>query len=253
MIGNDTFDFIVLSWIILACLIFPILLFVAAPYGRHTTRKWGITISNKKGWIIMEVPALLVFLYLILSGKADKNEVVWILVSLFTMHYINRSLIYPLRIKTLGKRMPLIIAILAIFFNTVNSCINGYYLGTLQHQYSNSWLTDPRFIVGILLFFTGMIINVSADEILIHLRKSKANEYLIPYGSLFNKISCPNFFGEIVEWFGFAVLCWSLPALSFFIWTICNLVPRALDHHRWYKKQFSDYPENRKAVFPYLL
>ena len=149
--------------------------------------------------------------------------------------------------------MPLLIVIMAIFFNTVNSYINGYYLGTLQNQYSSSWLTDARFIVGILLFFTGMIINISADETLIHLRKSKTNGYLIPYGRLFNKISCPNFFGEIIEWLGFAILCWSLPALSFFVWTVCNLVPRALDHHRWYKRHFADYPVKRKAVFPYLL
>ena len=237
----------------MACLIFPILLFVTAPYGRHSTRKWGITISNREGWILMEVPALLIFLYFIASGKGDKNTVVWIIVSLFTIHYSNRSLIYPFRIKTQGKRMPLLIVLTAIFFNTVNSYINGFYLGTLQHQYSNSWLYDPRFIVGILLFFTGMIINLSADEKLIHLRKSSTNGYQIPYGRLFNRISCPNFFGEIVEWLGFAILCWSLPALSFFVWTICNLLPRALDHHRWYKRQFADYPINRKAVFPYLL
>jgi steroid 5-alpha reductase family enzyme len=201
----------------------------------------------------MEVPALLIFLYFIASGKTDKNAVVWIIVSLFTIHYTNRSLIYPFRIKTQGKRIPLLIAILAIFFNTVNSYINGYYLGTLQNQYCNSWLTDPRFIVGVLLFFAGMIINISADEKLIHLRKNKTNGYQIPYGNIFNKISCPNFFGEIIEWFGFAVLCWSLPALSFLVWTICNLVPRAIDHHRWYKRQFPNYPANRKAVFPYLL
>ena len=253
MMEKTTFDLLVLCWIFLGCLIFPILLFVTAPYGRYTTRKWGKAISNRAGWILMEVPALLVFLYVVVTGKADKNAVVWIIVLLFTLHYTNRSLIYPFRIKTRGKKMPLLIVILAITFNTVNSYINGYYLGTLQHMYNITWWTDARFIVGIFLFVTGMILNVAADEKLIQLRKSNSNGYQIPYGSMFKKISCPNFFGEIVEWLGFAVLCWSLPALSFFVWTLCNLVPRALDHHRWYKKQFADYPANRKAVFPYLL
>ncbi len=32
-----------------------------------------------------------------------------------------------------------------------------------------------------------------------------------------------------------------------------NLIPRALDHHKWYRKEFSDYPANRKAVFPFLV
>lgn len=129
----------------------------------------------------------------------------------------------------------------------------GYYVGTLQTQYSTGWLTDPRFIAGVVIFITGMVINLTADEKLIHLRKTRSNGYQIPYGGLFNRISCPNFFGEMVEWFGFAVLCWSLPAFAFFIWTFCNLVPRALDHHKWYKKQFADYPVKRKAVFPFIL
>jgi 3-oxo-5-alpha-steroid 4-dehydrogenase 1 len=251
--GKNLFDVIVFGWIIVACIIFPILLFVTAPYGRHANQNWGITIPNRIGWILMETPALLVFLCFVITGKADKNAVTWIITSLFSLHYINRSLIYPFRIKTKGKRMPLLIALLAVFFNSVNSSINGYYIGTLQNQYYHSWLTDPRFIIGILLFLTGMFINLSADEHLIHLRKNTTNGYQVPYGGLFNKISCPNFFGEIVEWLGFAILCWSLPALSFFIWTLCNLIPRALDHHRWYKKQFANYPASRKAVFPYLL
>jgi len=253
MMGKNLFDSIVLGWILLGCIIFPILLSVTAPYGRHARRNWGITIPNRAGWILMEMPALLIFLFFIISGKPVWNAVVWIIVALFAIHYINRSIIYPFRIKTKGKKMPLLIVILAIFFNTVNSFVNGYYLGTLQDQYSQSWLTDPRFISGILIFLAGMIINITADEKLIHLRRSRTNGYQIPYGGLFNKISCPNFFGEMIEWMGFAILCWSLPALSFLIWTICNLLPRALDHHRWYKRHSPDYPPTRKAVIPYLL
>jgi len=250
---KNLFILTVTGWIILACILFPVLLFVTAPYGRHTKRSWGMTIPNRLGWILMETPALAVFIFFILTGKVEKNTVVWIIAGLFCLHYVNRSLIYPFRIKTSGKRMPLLIVLMAVFFNTVNSSINGYFLGTLQNQYNKAWCYDPRFIMGILLFVAGMIINLSSDEHLIRLRKNRTNGYLIPYGGLFNKISCPNFFGEIVEWLGFAIMCWSLPAFSFFVWTVSNLIPRALDHHRWYKRQFTDYPTERKAVIPYLL
>ncbi len=247
------FDWIVFGWIILGCVILPVMLFVTVPYGRHTSGKWGVTISNRFGWVLMEIPSLLIFTFYFLSGTAEKNTVVWIMALLFAVHYTNRSLIYPFRTKTKGKKMPLLIVCMAIFFNIANGFMNGYYLGSLQHQYTIAWLTDPRFIIGIILFVTGMIINMKADDKLINLRKNKHDEYQIPYGGLFNKISCPNFFGEIIEWLGFAVMCWSLPALSFFVWTICNLIPRALDHHRWYKKQFPGYPPERKALFPFIL
>jgi protein-S-isoprenylcysteine O-methyltransferase Ste14 len=66
-------------------------------------------------------------------------------------------------------------------------------------------------------------------------------------------VSCPNYLGEIVEWTGFALLTWSLPAVSFAAWTVANLVPRALAHHRWYRERFPDYPRRRKALIPGLL
>jgi hypothetical protein len=248
-----TFNLLVWLWIASGLIVFLLLLFVTAPYGRHSSKKWGFTIPDRLGWFIMEVPALMIFLWLIITGDAPKTIAVWVIAFLYSFHYFNRSIIYPSRIRTSGKKMPLVIALMAIFFNFVNAGFLGYYTGTLQDHYASEWLTDPRFIIGLLVFIAGMTINISSDEILIHLRKKRHNGYLIPYGGLFSKVSCPNFFGEIVEWAGFAILCWSLPSFSFFIWTFCNLVPRALAHHKWYRNYFADYPMERKALFPYIL
>ena len=96
------------------------------------------------------------------------------------------------------------------------------------------------------------MINWQSDNILIHLRKLGEKGYKIPHGGFFKWISCPNHFGEIIEWTGFAIMTWSLSGLSFAIWTAVNLIPRALDHHKWYKDTFSDYPQKRKAVIPFL-
>jgi len=149
--------------------------------------------------------------------------------------------------------MPLIIAMLAFIFNLVNGYINGYYFGFIDFSYSLEWIYTPQFIIGSILFIVGFLINISSDSILINLRKKNTNEYTIPRKGLFNYISCPNFFGEIIEWLGFAVMTWSIAGLAFFLWTFFNLVPRALSHHTWYKNTFSDYPKNRKAVFPFII
>jgi len=47
-------------------------------------------------------------------------------------------------------------------------------------------------------------------------------------------------------------MTWSLSGFVFALWTIFNLLPRALKHHAWYKDKFSDYPEDRKAIIPKL-
>ena len=248
-----TFYLLVYIWIGIAIVIFPVVMQITAPYGRHTTNKWGALINNRIGWIIMESPALLVFSGLFLFGSANHTFVTWVFFGLWVFHYLNRTLVFPFRLRTAGKKMPLVIVCLALCFNFANGFFNGYYLGSLATMYTISWLTDPRFIIGIIMFFAGAFINWQSDNILIHLRKPGETGYIIPIQGLFKYISCPNHLGEIIQWFGFAVMTWSSPALAFAIWTFVNLLPRALHHHKWYRDTFPDYPHKRKAVIPFIL
>ena len=241
----DIFQLTVL-WIIIGLVIFPINLIYKAPYGRHTSKKWGISIDNKLGWIIMELPALVVCPAIYFYFKID-FDISIMFICLWIIHYFNRTIIFPFRIKTKGKKMPLAIVISAFFFNIVNGLINGYFLSNINLHSVSIFL-----ITGFLLFVLGLYINISSDNKLINLRKIKKG-YFVPKGGLFKYISCPNFFGEILEWFGFALMTFNIGSLSFFIWTCCNLIPRALAHHTWYKNKFNEYPKERKAILPFLI
>jgi steroid 5-alpha reductase family enzyme len=235
-------------WTGLALLVFPIMLKISAPYGRHTRPGWGPMLPNRWGWFWMEIPALVVFSVFFLIGPNRQNVVTWLFFGLWVLHYANRSLVYPLRIRHSSKGMPLVIVVLAFTFNSINGFINGYYFGTIAPAYPAHWMGNWRFVLGIALFAAGLGINWGSDRILIRLRSTAHGRYAIPRGGLFRWISCPNFLGEIVEWGGFALMVWSLPALSFFIWTTANLIPRARDHHRWYRAHFPDYPPQRRAL-----
>jgi steroid 5-alpha reductase family enzyme len=150
--------------------------------------------------------------------------------------------------------MPVFIVSSGIIFNVVNAGLNGYYLSELAPPalYDYHWLVRPNFILGMILFLGGMFINWKSDTILISLRKKGETGYKIPKGFLFDFISTPNLFGEIIEWSGFALMAWNLPAFSFMIWTFANLVPRSKNHHDWYQQNFTDYPKERKIVFPFI-
>ena len=232
---------------------FPILLKITQPYGRHVTSKWGPMIGNKLGWIIQESPSMIFLSIFFFTGTGEKTKIVWFFWALWILHYINRSIIFPLRTHTNNKQIPVLIVISAIFFNFMNGFVNGTFFGNFAGGYSDDYFTSPRFIIGLVVFTTGVIINNQADTILINLRKPGETGYKIPTGGLFKYISCPNHFGEIVEWLGFAIMVGSLPAWSFALWTAVNLIPRALDHHKWYLKKFADYPQERKAVIPFLI
>lgn len=239
-------------WLTLAIIVFFILIFVKAPYGRHKTKGWGVEISAKKGWIIMEsIPAVLLAVILFLGHNRDL--VVLFFWAIWTAHYVNRAWAWPNRAKLEQKLMPLSVVILAVIFNTVNCLLNGIWLFDLSGGYELSWVKDPRFIVGVVIFFFGMILNIKSDDILFSLRDDGSTGYKIPRGGLFEKVSSPNYLGEIIEWIGFAIATWSLAGFTFAIWTFCNLAPRAFAHHRWYKEEFSDYPEDRKALIPFVI
>jgi 3-oxo-5-alpha-steroid 4-dehydrogenase 1 len=246
-------NIVAIGWTLLALAVFPTQFFVTAPYGRHTRTDWGPSISNRLGWCLMELVSLVVFGGLFLAGPAPKTAPMWVFFALWTVHYINRSLIFPWRTHTKGKTMPLAIVGSAAGFNIVNGTLNGLYLGWSGETYPTAWLTDPRFIVGLAVFAAGAAINNWADNRLIGLRSGGRQGYSIPRGGLFERVSCPNLMGEIVQWSGFALMCWNLPALSFAVWTAANLIPRAVSHHAWYRRTFADYPANRRAVIPGVL
>jgi 3-oxo-5-alpha-steroid 4-dehydrogenase 1 len=252
MTGNHPFDLILLSWMALAIVIFLLLTKVTAPYGRHVKHTWGLMIGHRLAWVIMEIASPLSFAFFFLKGHGTKTSITWLFFYLWVIHYINRSILFPLRAHMSGKQMPILIMGVSILFNAINGSLNGYYFGNLAPHYSMKWLTDIRFITGSSFFLAGMVINYNADRILIELRQPDNPNYSIPREGMFRWITCPNYFGEIVEWLGFAILTWSLPGFAFALWTAANLLPRAVAHHAWYLERFDDYPQDRKVVIPFL-
>ncbi len=227
------------------------LLFRAAPYGRYTRKGWGPEIGATAGWIIMEAPASLAPLAFFLLGDR-RDTVLWVFTLIWQLHYFHRAFVFPFRRRG-GGTMPLAIALTAVVFNVGNAYLNWRYLATLGPVYDPNWLGDWRFLLGATIFLIGFVINQHADWVLLHLRKPGETGYKIPYGGMYRLISCPNYFGELVEWAGWAILTWSLGGLTFAFWTAANLVPRAMSHHRDYHKRFPEYPAERKAVIPFLL
>jgi 3-oxo-5-alpha-steroid 4-dehydrogenase 1 len=224
---------------------------ISSRYGAQSLDRFG-TVDKKLGWIIMETPILIAVSTFYLLGDNPINASA-VIVGAFVFHYIHRALIFPHRIRVRGKKMSLAIVFATMAFYTVNGYLVGHYFGSLR-QYPIEWLYDPRFVLGALLFVAGFAINVTSDNILINLRGPGETGYKIPRGGLFEYVSCPNFFGEIVEWTGFALMSWSLPGVVYAAWVSLALFSTGLRTHRWYRETFGDdYPRERRAIFPRLI
>ncbi len=236
-----------------AILTFALLLRLTAPYGRHYSgRGWGPEMSNRAGWIVMELPATVLFGVIFFMGSAAGELVPLILLGVWQCHYLNRNFIFPFRTRTVGKTMPIVVAGSGFAFNVVNAYVNARFISHFG-AYGPGWLADPRFLAGLAIFATGFTLNIRSDNILLRLRKSSDTAYRIPRGGAFRHVSCPNYLGELLEWAGWALATWSLGGFAFFTYTAANLVPRALSHHRWYWERFEDYPPGRRALIPGVL
>jgi 3-oxo-5-alpha-steroid 4-dehydrogenase 1 len=244
------FNILLAGWFVLAAVIFVALFFIVAPYGRHTRRNWGPAIGDKLGWVVMEAPAPVLFAAFFVLGIKSISLTAIAFLILWEAHYVHRAFIYPFSRRTGASGMAVAVVSMGFLFNMGNAYLNGRFLFTLSGGYDNTWLLTPQFIVGAALFVIGFVINRKADDDLRNLRKPGESGYKIPNGGLYRWISCPNYFGEILTWVGWAVATWSLPGLAFAVFTVANLAPRARAHHLWYKRQFADYPAQRKALVP---
>jgi protein-S-isoprenylcysteine O-methyltransferase Ste14 len=228
------------------------LLFTTAPYGRFLRDGWGPTLPSTAGWMLMELPAVLTIAVCFLLGDRTSNPLAIVFLGLWELHYVYRTLVFPFRRRGGRRPMPLGVVLLAVLFNVWNGYLNGRWLFALGPPRGVEWFGDPRFIVGAAMFLIGLGINFHSDNILLKLRAPGETRYEIPRGGLFRFVSAPNYLGELLEWTGWALATWSLAGLSFAVFTAANLAPRAWSNHRWYRERFADYPEERRALIPFV-
>jgi len=233
-------------------LVFIMLYFVTAPYGRHFREGWGPSISARASWFFMELPAMVVIALAVLFDQRSASPLALVLLGMWEMHYIYRTCLFPLLMKDTGKRFPILLTLFAAVFNSLNGYANGHFLAGFSLAQSGGLIPAARVGLGMALFLAGFITHVRADAELRGLRENGNGGYKIPRGGLFELVASPNYFGEIVEWTGWALATWSLPGLAFALFTMANLVPRAHANRSWYLDTFPDYPRERKRVIPFV-
>lgn len=237
---------------------------------------------------------------------------------LFVIHYLHRSFVYPAAVSSRANRVPLHVtwsATLYCLFNGRLQVLASLALLPAETSLSRlppllqcaflpggasgfsavgvaaACLFAVLFGLGTYWFFAGMEMNMRSDYYLVALkdqtrRGGGSDGYQIPRGGWFERVSCPNFLGEIIEWAGYAAVVlactwgagrertrcdgaavlrslaapgeWAahgapaLAAFSFLVYVVANLVPRAIAHHEWYRRRFPhEYDAlSRHAIFP---
>lgn len=250
-----TYDIVVGSMAVLAVVVFIALQGMEAAYGMTYSPKWGPSVSNRAGWVIMELPAFLCMGLIWLLSARREEPALCVMAALFEIHYFQRTFIFPALMRG-RNRMPWAIVAMGMVFNTVNAYMIGGWLFHVSaaDAYAREWLMTPQFIIGTLIFLAGMAVNIHSDHVIRTLRRPGDSRHYIPRRGMYRFVTGANYFGELTEWIGFAILTWSIPGAVFALWTFANLAPRAAALRRRYVAEFgSRYSEmNLKLIIPFV-
>lgn len=239
-----------------AFFVFIALYYVKAGYGMFRTPSWGISVNNKLAWVLMEAPVFIIMFWLWGRSGVGFSLPVYFFFLIFQLHYLQRAFVFPFLLKG-NSRMPIAIMGMAILFNVLNGLMQagGLFYFPPEGLYADGfvYLLKPHALIGIALFFLGMGINLHSDHVIRHLRKPGDTKHYLPARGLYRYVTSANYFGELVEWTGFAILTSSPAAWVFVWWTFANLVPRAHAIYHRYREEFGDEAVGkRKRIIPFI-
>lgn len=123
----------------------------------------------------------------------------------------------------------------------------GYYIN--RPDFSPP--ATPIVYLSLIAYILCELGNLNCHIILKNLRRPGTRDRKIPRGFLFELVSCPNYTFEIAAWLSFTVMTWSFAPLLFALVGAGQMTVWAMDKHRAYRREFSDYPR-RKIIFPYV-
>lgn len=258
--GDLVYDTLLGAALVLALLVFVASWIIPSPYGRFASARYGLRLSPRLGWFLMELPSTVSFLIFYFLGPRRFELVPLVFLAVWLIHYGNRGFAFPFLIRS-AKGQQASFSFFVIAFGWLVTSLHGYFFAsyfTRLGHYTTTWLTDPRFLVGIALYLASYLLNLQSDHIIRRLRSPEeiaggVHEYRIPRGGLFRWVTNASYLTELGAWAGLALATWSLAGVFILLISAANLVPRAFATHRWYRARFADYPPERKVLIPYLL
>ncbi|KAF5279008.1 hypothetical protein FQA39_LY05686 [Lamprigera yunnana] len=183
------------------------------------------------------------------TGTAKIAAICW------SVHYAKRLLETIFVHRFSHATMPIL--------NLFKNCTYYWAFSAYVAYYTNHNLFTPphvaQVIFGLLLFSFSELGNLSIHLLFRNLRPAGISVRQIPkpdgllFNYLFQYVSCPNYTYEIVAWLGFSIMTSCVPALLFTLIGGYQMTVWALSKHRNYKKEFPEYPKNRKAIIPFIL
>lgn len=221
-------------------------------YSTLFTRQFAFTSAYALG-ALWNLTLLGCYIYFY-ESIGEKLSVIFILCILYQVHLLRR--VYEsIQVHIYSKEPMHIVNILLMWAYYFFAPLALHFDLILSH---NDATPLVMLCCGIGLFFIGNAVQAHSHVLLRRLREKNKSEkrYFIPEGGLFNYVSSPHYFGELILYLGLLLISnvSEVGPIILFTFVAVTMISQSVKVHKWYNYKFKEeYPLERKAIIPYVL
>ena len=211
----------------------------------------GKTISSKWAFFLFNIIPTIPYLYIVCfySEMAygyvtlTVPAICWLTLRVF------RGTIYAYKRSRYSEPWPLESALYFLLINTLLAVIQAKttvasYPGFMEIK------TIIAFVFWVVAFILGMICDFKATKS----RFKPSNGYKIIKGGLFELVTSPNYFCEMIMWISWTLMfSFDTGCTTTLVALLPNVLGRSLNYHKWAQRFFKgSYPKKRTAIIPFV-
>ncbi len=208
----------------------------------------------------MEIMATVSFVFFFLQGPLADESVPRFFAALYLIHYANRGWYFPYSIRIAAgskSSFSVLVVISGVFVTSLHGYLNAMWYSKFCPFLTYEWLSSPTCLLGLVLYEVSFLATLRSEYIMRNLRDptpaKDSARYKIPTGFLFDYVTSPQYFTELMGFFGWTIMTLNPAGLFIFLISCANLIPRAISTHAWYHSKFEDYPKDRKILVPFCV
>lgn len=224
-------------------------------FAAKMTAKYPI--SARSGMLLAYVPALM---YATWDFGADTSAIRRIVAVCLILHFGKRVLeVLFLHVYSGGADFGVMMPI-GVYYTFITAII--LHASSAGSFPEDNFSQSPVFLIGCLVFLAGELGNLYHHCLLAQFRtSSKSNairagsngQYVLPSGGLFDFVTMPHYFCELVAFYGLVMIAPRLNILLAAFSFTSYLTGRSTSTTAWYKEKFGDHwPRNRKHIIPFI-
>lgn len=143
-------------------------------YGRFGASGSSTTFSvnPRLGWWLMELPCSVCFAIVFFRSPRAGEWVPRLFAGIMLLHYLYRGWIFPALIRVHGKstNFSLLPALGGWVVTITHGWLNAKWFGEVGTHLNAKWLRSWKFIVGFVLYYSGLALTIYHDHIMRTLR-----------------------------------------------------------------------------------